>query len=131
MIDPLNIGLIVLFLAWGALCFWVGRKPQQAKAVAIEAEAKFRDIVADLQAKLKEVTEKNTPAPIAASTGLAAHLSPGTTPLDSYADVTDMAMSIGAIGYPGQVELDGKIVKSGTSPGVKYMTTGTGVVKVS
>jgi hypothetical protein len=114
MLDWLNLGMVLLFLVWGGLCFWVGRRPQEAKAVATKIGDEVEELGHTISGKVN---------------GLFTHSAPGAQPLASYADASDLMLFIGASQYPGQVELDGKIVKSGTLPGVKYITSVSGVMK--
>jgi hypothetical protein len=95
------IAWVVLFIAWGLLCFWFGRRPQQVK-----------DTIHTIEEKISGITHKDVK---------------GAPLLNSYADVYDLMAAVGATGYAGEVRVDNKIVRSGTTPGVSYVTGPSGV----
>jgi len=98
------IGLVLLLL-WGGLCFWFGRRPQEVKDTIHTISDKISD-------KISGITHKDTK---------------GAVLLASYADVYDLMAAVGSTGYSGEVRMDKKIVRTGTPPGVSYITTATGV----
>lgn len=124
---PFDWGAVFVALIVGAAVVGVVWYMREHPGAAAKAKVELKELQAALEAKLKDLGDNKPSAPVPQSPPPPVQSS-AITPGNMYQTQPEFFAFVAA--YTGMVTLDGKVVKSGAPPGVNYMSTITGIVKL-